>query len=116
MLVALLALVSAGIFATHILDAFRTGPHAVDFGPLRFDQQTLQEVPAAKLGAAPRFLRTEAETSPRCSADREYLGRCRNRRFRQRCRGRAVCGRDSAGNFQSGFGPTSRASDAVSHP
>jgi hypothetical protein len=31
MLVALLALVSAGIVAAHILDAFRTGPHAVDF-------------------------------------------------------------------------------------
>jgi hypothetical protein len=48
-------------------------------------------------------------------ADREYLGRCRDRRVRQRCRGRAVCGRDSAGNCQSGFGPNSRAPDAVSH-
>jgi hypothetical protein len=28
-----LALVSAGIFAAHILEAFRTGPHAVDSGP-----------------------------------------------------------------------------------
>ena len=34
-----------------------------------------------KIGGAPR------------RADREYLGRCRNRRVRQRCRGRAVCGR-----------------------
>ena len=36
MLVALLALVSAGIFAAHILDAFRAGPHAVDFRQLTF--------------------------------------------------------------------------------
>src|SRR6185295_17315921 len=33
MLVALLASVSAGIFAAHILDAFRTGQHAVDAWP-----------------------------------------------------------------------------------
>ena len=46
-----------------------------------------------KIGGAPR------------RADREYLGRCRNRRVRQRRRGRAVCGRDSAGDFQSGSDP-----------
>ena len=33
MLVALLALVSAGIFTAHILDAFRAGLYAVDFRP-----------------------------------------------------------------------------------
>jgi bifunctional DNase/RNase len=33
MLVALLASVSAGIFAAHILDAFRTGQRAVDARP-----------------------------------------------------------------------------------
>ena len=49
MLVVLLVLVSAGSFAAHILDAFRAGPHAVDFRPSHSASDRTPAWPALKI-------------------------------------------------------------------
>jgi hypothetical protein len=91
MLVALLASVSAGIFAAHILDAFRTGQHAIDawavtfgLGPGCAEIQTITTDAIANAGTfaiAVRFkfrIPTVACQRPLCAAKSGHSTRACN--------------------------------------